>query len=229
LWRSSAAGIAHVSPLLPRTLTEPIPLNDQADTHPELQLHYLADVPSLLPAVAAAYWAEWGREDFEACDEFADVRALEEWLARDCSHRDQLGCTIVATLQTGGSDVLVGAAMLAPEDTPVDHSYFGVRPWASYNVIVPSFRGRGYSKVIWRRVSRLAEQFGFRHCWAVSELSNVRYYEKLGWRAVETLDFWGVQETIMRIDFKDESQRSSAVVAVAHASAAASVNEVGKP
>lgn len=175
-------------------------LNSPSDA---LQLAYLADRRDLIPAVAAALWAEWGAENFAATDSMPSVVEVQQWIAEECCETMRLGCTIVA-LVTGE---FVGCAMLAPEDTPTDHPYWGTVPWASYNVILPAYRGRGYSKLVWRRLTALAREWGYGHCWAVAEGELVGMYVKLGWRVIEEdVDFWGEPATVLRIDFKREQE-----------------------
>jgi GNAT superfamily N-acetyltransferase len=135
----------------------------------------LADRPDLISAVGMMRCQEWGRGP-EPDDPQWWVNAT-----RREAGRDGLPVTYVAV--NGGGEML-GAVGLGEFDLSErrDRS-----PWILGMVVRAELRGTGVGRRLLRRAERRAAELGFAKLWVANEGPAVGFYERCGYRQVETL------------------------------------------
>jgi GNAT superfamily N-acetyltransferase len=189
---SPPAVVSHLSDPRPPRTPSAAPLSAPED---EVQFHYLADRPEFLPAVAAASVQEWTAiyRDFYGIDTVE--KAIGEF-GRAYMNRGQLNSCVVVTV----NGEFAGMAMLCTEDMPTTEAYYGTKPWMTNLYVSGQFRGRGIALTIANKLASLAEEWGYKHIWLITQHMQVAYH-KLGWKSIETTEIFAGLYTVMRRDF----------------------------
>jgi GNAT superfamily N-acetyltransferase len=136
----------------------------------------LADYPHLIPMVGALRWREWGRppEPIEH-SWWVDITGRE-------AGRENLPVTWVAMDQRGHALGAVGLGELDIEERR-DRS-----PWVLGMVVEPRARGQGIGAQLMAALDAGVRQWGYERAWVATSGLAVRFYEKCGWRIVESFE-----------------------------------------
>lgn len=147
-----------------------------------LNITYLPPDAAVAELVADWQWREWPYGS-----------SLEQRRERLLAQREQqqLPCTLVAWQQT----VPVGAASLILDDLPTRPDW---NPWLASVVVEPHLRGTGIGTRLCQQAVRTAAQIGIPRLYLFTP-DAMAFYERLGWRSLESLDYRGQHVTVMDI------------------------------
>jgi len=142
-----------------------------------VRIEYLADHPTLAPALAAWHHSEWR----DLLPWWTADAALEE--LRTHRARRSLPTTLVAL----DGSVAAGSVSLLREDLP-EWSHLG--PWLASLYVVPAARGRGIGRMLVRRCLAEAAELGIPRLYLFTA-GQEAYYLRLGWQLLETTVYSG--------------------------------------
>jgi GNAT superfamily N-acetyltransferase len=146
-----------------------------------VMIDHLRDVPEHTPTVA-----KWIYETFS--HEFEGM-TLEEWTKLLEPERNPDKVTFVA-VENGQA---LGTASLDSEDLPPRAD---LSPWLASVYVLPEFRARGLGAKLVEAVEREAKARGF-HQLYLHTTDRVEFYEKRGWRVLDTVYYWHENHTVM--------------------------------
>jgi GNAT superfamily N-acetyltransferase len=157
-----------------------------ADIPDPLAVHFLADRPDLIEAVATLRWREWGDEPGrEDRSWWVDVTTRE-------AGREGLPATWVAVDEDGA---VAGAVGLGEFDVAErrDRS-----PWVLGLIVSPERHGRGTGRLLLSRLAEFAAARGYPQVWVATGTPAVGFYRRCGWEETERLPAtWGDQLVIL--------------------------------
>ena len=155
-----------------------------------LQIDYLMNHPQYSGQVADWLFDEWGG-DYPETDRPYWLAQVETRL-----HDDSIPLTIVASIATSGSDArrLVGTASIF-EFNMEDYKQY--TPWLAAVYVDSDYRRRGIGSVLVKETVEIAEKLGIKEMYLFTP-DQQSFYERLGWRYLETADFKAKKVTIMK-------------------------------
>jgi predicted N-acetyltransferase YhbS len=151
-----------------------------------MQIAYLADHPYYIPTVALWLYSEWGRLN--------PGDSVDRRVARLSTHtgRPAIPTTLIAL----EGDTLLGSASLVENDlTSRPH----LTPFMASVYVHPDHRRRGIATGLVQRVMATAGRLGVKTLYLITH-DQQRLYAKLGWCALEELDYRGESVTLMQVD-----------------------------
>lgn len=151
-----------------------------------MRVDSIADHPHLIDTIARWHWDEWGHQD--------PGGSAESWAQglRERTNRDRVPTTYVAL---EGED-LVGSATLVHNDMSTRPE---LSPWVAGVYVKPELRGQGVGSALMRHVARKAAEMGIKKLYLYTGGARV-FYEKLGWRYLESAHYEGRTVSIMEVD-----------------------------
>jgi GNAT superfamily N-acetyltransferase len=150
-----------------------------------MQIAYLADHPRHISTVALWLYEEWGRLN--------PGDSLEGRVARLSTHTGRPG--IPTTLIALENETLLGSASLVENDLT---SHPHLTPFMASVYVQPDHRRRGIATVLVQKVMATANQLGVNILYLITH-DQQRLYTKLGWAALEELDYRGESVTLMQV------------------------------
>ena len=148
-----------------------------------MKIVYLADQPQHIPDLAVWLFGEWGHLNAG--------ETLEKRVARLTSHSGRPG--IPATLIALEGDTLLGSASLVANDLSTRPE---LSPFLASVFVLPAHRQQGVGSALVRQVMHTAALLGFPTLYLITH-DQQQLYAKLGWSAVEELDYRGETVTLM--------------------------------
>ena len=148
-----------------------------------MALHYLADVPHVIPTVAHWYYHQWPalfKDQAQAVEEIKQVK-----------HRDQIPLCLVEIQ----NNQVLGTAALLMEDMDTYPNY---SPWLACVYVLETCRGAGIGKKVVLAATEKARQLGFKKLFLWTDHKK-NFYKKLGWEIITTTLYKTYQVTIMSI------------------------------
>lgn len=150
-------------------------------------LHYLADCPEHIPALANWHYEQWGELN-PANDVAARIARLQSHLQKGA-----VPTTIVAC----AGDDLLGSASLVASDLDIRPE---LTPWLASEFVSPATRNQGVGSLLVQRVMQEARAIGVPQLYLFT-LDREPFYAQLGWQLVERL-IWREREiAVMRVGF----------------------------
>jgi GNAT superfamily N-acetyltransferase len=147
----------------------------------------LRDHPRWIPTLARQQFDYWHR--LTGFDTLADyVAALERWSAGD-------GIPTVLVATDGGA--LLGSVNLLPSEMEIRPA---LTPWLAQLFVLPEYRGGGVGAAMVAASIAHAGACGFSALYLYTSGTLPAYYARLGWRALERVDYLGRERTVMRYD-----------------------------
>ena len=188
----------HKPPRLP-TILSCSPLGLQFDilgqvavTHPwrsedEMRVQSLADWPEVLPVLAQLHHEEWsGVSPFKTPEQHATKL------------RARIGLGLIPATY-----VLILHGAVAGSVSLLNHDDIGgvgpdLSPWLSSLLVIPTQRGHGLGRALVEHCASQARQLGFSalHLWTDT---HERFYEHLGWNAIERGKADGPDAVVMKL------------------------------
>ena len=148
-----------------------------------MRIDYLADHPSLVPALAQLHFEQWGH-----------LRPDEPLESR--THRLEASCgrggvpSVVVALEKGA---LAGSAMLITSDMDTRPD---LTPWLAGVYVLAGHRGRGIGAALVTRVEAEAAALGVARLYLYTP-DAMAFYARLGWAAEERCEYLGQAVTLM--------------------------------
>ena len=143
------------------------------------ELHYLADRPQHIPALAVWHFAQWGELN-PANDVAARIARLQTQLNRG---------TVPTTFIACDGDELLGSASLVVSDLDIRPE---LTPWLAGVFVAPAARNRGVGTLLVQRVMSEARDIGVPRLHLFT-LDREKFYAGLGWRLLERI-IWRERE-----------------------------------
>ncbi|MGO2879841.1 MAG: GNAT family N-acetyltransferase [Halomonas sp.] len=91
-------------------------------------------------------------------------------------------------------DVPVGTACLIDDDMSIRRE---LTPWLASVFVAPEWRGQGVASALVQRVEAEVRNSGIHQCYLYTP-DQQSLYQRLGWQAIETLEYRGETVTLMR-------------------------------
>lgn len=151
---------------------------------PDFRIQNLVDYPQFIPTLAAWHHAQWSYLDLG--------KSIAQRTATLRTHRrTAVPMTVVAL----SADELLGSASLIAHDmdTRMDLS-----PWLASVYVDPSHRGQGVGSALVRAIVARATAMGFPTLYLFTP-DRARFYEHLGWRVLEHVQYRGYAQVLMSI------------------------------
>lgn len=157
-----------------------------------MELHLLADKPKFIPKIAKWYSDEWGyigESIGKSLDTDPSKKALEAKLTDYLNH-DTLPL-IVLIIE---NDILLGAAQLKFREMDI---YPEKEHWLGGVYIDKPYRGQGIATRLINQIIELAKQHRVSHLYLQTEDHSGGLYTKLGWQAIEQVNYKNVDVLVM--------------------------------
>lgn len=151
------------------------------------ELHYLADRPQHIPALAAWHFAQWGELN-PANDVAARITRLQSHLNRRVVPTTFIACD---------DDELLGSASLVVSDLDIRPE---LTPWLASVFVAPAARNRGVGTQLVQRVMSEARAIGVPRLHLFT-LDRENFYAGLGWRLLERTTWSEREIAVMGIEF----------------------------
>jgi GNAT superfamily N-acetyltransferase len=151
-----------------------------------LQLHR-----ECIPVIARWHFEPWGP--------LTGAKTLHSYtrLLEAAAKSSGIPSVLVALLD----DVLVGSVSLVASDMSIRPA---LTPWLAQLFVAPEHRRKGIGMALVRAASDRIRSFGFRWLYLYTSGGLAQYYEKLGWKIEERVEYLGDERTVMRHDlFQD--------------------------
>lgn len=148
-----------------------------------MSLHYLVDVPQVIPTVAKWYYHQWPALFKDEADSIHELQQV--------CYRNQLPLCLV---EMKNNEVLGTAALLIQDmETYPQHS-----PWLACVYVSELYRGQGIGKKIVLAATDKARQLGVKKLYLWTDHQK-KFYEKLGWQTLTTTLYKTYTVTIMSL------------------------------
>ena len=151
-----------------------------------MRITYLVDHPHYIPTVAARLYEEWGRLN--------PGDSVERRIARLSAHTGRPG--IPTTLIALEGDTLLGSASLVENDLA---SHPHLTPFMASVYVDPAHRRRGVATALVQQVMVTTGLLGIQTLYLITH-DQQRLYEKLGWFAIEDVQYRGETVTVMKVN-----------------------------
>lgn len=151
-----------------------------------MQIAYLADYPHHIPTVAGWLYGEWGRLN--------PGDSLERRIARLTAHTGRPG--IPTTLIALEDDTLLGSASLVQNDLT---SHPHLTPFMASVYVDPAHRRRGTASALVQQIMVTTGLLGIATLYLITH-DQQRLYQKLGWSAIEDVEYRGELVTVMKVN-----------------------------
>lgn len=151
-----------------------------------MQITYLVDHPQHIPTLAVWLFGEWGHLN--------PGDSVERRVARLTTHTGRPG--IPTTLVALDGETLLGSASLVVNDLT---SHPHLTPFMASVYVDPLHRRRGAATALVKQMIITAGELGFETLYLITH-DQQRLYEKLGWVAVEDLQYRGEDVTLMKVN-----------------------------
>ena len=149
-----------------------------------MALHYLVDVPHIIPTAARWYYQQWPALFQDEADAIEELKQVQ--------HRDQIPLCLV---EMEKDEVLGTAALLTQDmDTYAQHS-----PWLACVYVSEAYRGQGIGKKVVLAATDKARQLGVEKLYLWTDHQK-KFYEKLGWQTLATTIYKTYPVTVMSLD-----------------------------
>lgn len=159
---------------------------DASDNHPPFEIVYLGDCPEYIPLLAAWHHAQWSY--------LSPFTTVEQRIARLRENTGKLCVpTTFVALQNGEP---AGSASLVNLDMSTRQQ---LSPWLAAVYVSPEHRRHGIGAALVNRVVEEARALGIPRLYLYTP-DKQRFYSRLGWYEIETLDYRSYQMTVMQID-----------------------------
>ena len=148
-----------------------------------MRIDYLADHPSLVPALAQLHFEQWGH-----------LRPYKPLESRTRRHKASYGrCVLPSVVLALEQSALAGSAMLITSDMDTRPD---LTPWLAGVYVVAGHRGRGVGSALVTRVEAEASALGVARLYLYTP-DAMAFYARLGWAAEERCEYLGQAVTIM--------------------------------
>jgi GNAT superfamily N-acetyltransferase len=151
------------------------------------ELHYLADRPQHIPALAAWHFAQWGELN-PANDVAARIARLQTHLNRG---------TVPTTFIACDGDELLGSASLVVSDLDIRPE---LTPWLAGVFVAPAARNRGVGTLLVQRVMSEARDIGVPRLHLFT-LDREKFYAGMGWQLLERIVWREREIAVMEFRF----------------------------
>lgn len=150
-----------------------------------ININYLKHVPQHAVLVARWLQDEWG-------DDYPDA-VFSDWLkgVESRLHDDAIPLTVVA-LENG---IAVGTASIYISDMG---GYKELTPWLAAVYVKEGSRRRGIGSILVRRILQVARALGIERLYLFTP-DQCGFYERIGWKLMETTRFLDKQVYVMEI------------------------------
>jgi predicted N-acetyltransferase YhbS len=152
-----------------------------------MEIQDLGDHPSWLPTLARWHYDQWG--PLTGASSFDDYVAC---LAEAAASR-----AVPSVLIAVSDGELLGSATLVAADLPPRPE---LTPWLAQLFVEPTRRRDGVGAALVHAVLQRARQCHYPCVYLYTSGTLPRYYDRLGWRVVETVSYRHRERTIMRFD-----------------------------
>jgi predicted N-acetyltransferase YhbS len=142
--------------------------------------------PEFIPAIAAWHHAEWAYLHHNDSVERRIAEFEEEF------ETDGIPKTFVAVSGT----TLLGSASLLPHDMD---TRMELSPWLASVLVAPEHRNKGIGSALIRHVMAEAARLGYKTIYLYTP-DRASLYARLGWKHLETVEYYGHPVDIMTID-----------------------------
>src|SRR6185503_13278459 len=156
-----------------------------------IHIEYLADHPEFVHQIATWYFNQWGHEEPGVSVEKIYERVNSKL------NRDQAPITIVALAAGHGKPV--GAAQLKIREMDI---YPDREFWLGGVYVDSAARGQGVAGLLVKKVEEISKQLGIQELYLQTERLSGGLYARLGWMAVEQVDYQGRRVLVMRKDLR---------------------------
>ncbi|MHC4401414.1 MAG: GNAT family N-acetyltransferase [Planctomycetota bacterium] len=152
-----------------------------------VEIDDLANLEALIPRLAVAHFELWG--PLTGANRLVDY---EGFLRHAASHSG-LPITLVAV----EGDEALGSVNLVENDLPVRKHF---APWLGQLYVFPEARNRGVGRALVEATVREARRLGWSTLYLYTGGTLPTYYERLGWRRKEGVEYLGQDRVVMEID-----------------------------
>lgn len=168
---------------------------DAFDNHPPFEIVYLGDCPEHIPLLAAWHHAQWSY--------LSPSTTVAQRIARLSENTGKMCVpTTFVALQDGKP---AGSASLVNLDMSTRQQ---LSPWLAAVYVSPEQRRHGIGAALVNRVVEEARALGIPRLYLYTP-DKQRFYSRLGWHEIETLDYRGYRMTVMQIDLSSVNGEES--------------------
>ena len=158
-------------------------ISDQSAAMPKLRLNVL-DTPSAANVIAIWQYREWGQHE-----EGVTLAGTRAWAA-SCIDSSRIPSAFVCYVD----EQLAGTSSVIESDLP---GFEHFAPWLANVYVEPKYRNLGIGRRLIERAARFATELRIEALYLYT-FDKVSYYERMGWRTVETTNYVGKVITIMK-------------------------------
>jgi predicted N-acetyltransferase YhbS len=152
-----------------------------------LEIGDLGDRPSWLPTLARWHYDQWGA--------LTGASSFDDYVARLAEAA--AGRAVPSVLIAVSDGALLGSATLVAADLPPRPE---LTPWLAQLFVAPARRRDGVGAALVHAVLQRARQCDYPCVYLYTSGTLPRYYDRLGWRVVETLSYRQHERTVMCYD-----------------------------
>lgn len=152
----------------------------------------LGNYPAIIPILARWHFDHWGS--------LTGTNSFDAYVALLTKAAQSRAVPSVLVAMDGAE--LAGSANLRACDLPVRPN---LTPWLGQLFVAPRYRRQGVGAALVRAVLDRAHQCDYPRVYLFTSGTLPEYYRRLGWRALERVEYHGRERTIMDFELGAES------------------------
>ena len=151
---------------------------------------FLVDRQDAIPQVAKWYFEEWGYN--------VPGNSIQKSIDRIAGkvNREHPPLHILAM----EDQKVLGVAQLKLHEMDI---YSEREFWLGGLFVTPNFRGKGIGSALANKIATIAADFGVKELYLQTEALDGGLYQQLGWQPIETVEYKGVNVTVMVRNLRD--------------------------